>query len=1497
MSALIKQGTENNDNLTISNKGASSYAYQIYGRGGNDILAGGLMNDFISGGAGNDTLSGGRGNDTLSGGIGKDIFIFDTVLDATKNLDQISDFSITDDKIQLDVSVFSVLSTGILPQDILKIGTAPADANDYLVYNPTTGILSYDADGNNSGATSVALTKLSPNLALTPSHFIIKLPDVITKLLEEVGSFSSYQDTYTTRPSQWIPDTKIPFIASAMNSLFSTVLGNQAFAINHLNVATNGGSSLSVSGSLNSSSRISLILGNSVALDYLVAHASDADTLVPSMALDYLISSHLDLGTFFPGIALLQGLGLSNVEFVANTDDITVNNPTLGATDLATGFNLLGVVDFTASSNPMFHFISQTLGVANLAALVNISPEEGVSIDGQINTRINVITIKSLIPGDNNFSVIETQMALKVAVDAEMIPSITASNTVELRGYDPTQGNEPVLTLSGGFIFEPLSVSAFFASNSVSAWKNPYSFSNAEIRNVAFQIGMSYTGEPSNVGFIADLTWGVYDVNLGVSVDVLDPTRDAFTFTLNKEINFLPLMAQMGTMSMGSAAVKLIDLTKPLLQYIPITLVSFDSDKDGKLNPLVSFVPFPTTIANQSLEEGMSINAQVNLAGVIGTLALQSDPDFTSMTGSLVIKTFKLGDWLSISGTQPGTDLTANFLISPYNQYFNGDGKITLFGQTMLQAHFEISPIEIAITNTQIGMDALLSLHINSVKTNLLNLNASGSADVVLFSHKTAGVSFSISPQEVDFKAYIDLGDLNINGSFAWHTVSPSLNVTGDGSITAFGQALTTAHYTLSPDQVSITNTQFGLGSILSFNVTQLGVDLIKHSASGTASIMLLGHPTASTTFNMTSQQVDFRTYIDLGDLNINGGFIWNTPTQILTGDGDISLFSQKLAATHYTISPNQVSIDKTQFGLGGVLSFNVNNATVNLVNHSGVGQANISLFSYTAANASFNINSNNVYFYANMDLGYLDVAGNFNWTNQSQALQITGSVSINNQALTNSTLSYQGNTLAVAGIVSVPIPAISSTAINATIGGSMTNGILSSISVDADIPKLGHFGFQLAPDQFAVTKITDTLTSKANAIIGELAAYVANNVATAATDVLNSGIYTYTTAQAGKVVGNVARVFNGLFGSHPETNQTFVGVGVVDDRRDLNGGNDQFWGNDGNDWCDGHQGNDILDGGNGNDNLNGGSNEDLLNGGDGNDTLKGDSGADTLYGGFGDDLIYGYEPHSDPAYGAALRGDNNDGSDQIHAGPGNDTVYGCNFSDIIYGDGGDDVLYESNNSQDDASADTLIGGVGNDTYTLVNAATTTVIENPDEGTDLVRTWQSYTLPANVENLTAVTTQPINLSGNELNNTLTGNASNGWLMGFWGADNLFGGAGADTLDGGAGTDYLSGGVGADSFQFADIFGGYDSIVDFSVGELDNILLHHNTFTRLTALGALNVAYFIKGAAAADSNDYVVYNPATGGLFYDADGNGGGTPIQIALMGTNLALTSQNFTVV
>ncbi|WP_374650074.1 calcium-binding protein [Dongia sp.] len=197
------------------------------------------------------------------------------------------------------------------------------------------------------------------------------------------------------------------------------------------------------------------------------------------------------------------------------------------------------------------------------------------------------------------------------------------------------------------------------------------------------------------------------------------------------------------------------------------------------------------------------------------------------------------------------------------------------------------------------------------------------------------------------------------------------------------------------------------------------------------------------------------------------------------------------------------------------------------------------------------------------------------------------------------------------------------------------------------------------------------------------------------------------------------------------------------------------------------------------------------LTGGDGNDTLNGGTGADTLLGGTGNDTYVVDNAGDVPTENA------DEGMDLIQASitwtlganlenltlTGSSAINGTGnvLDNVITGNSGNNVLNGG------AGADTLVGGAGNDTYVV--DADDVVIEAANQGNaDLVQSAITWTLSANIENLTLTGAAAVDGTGNVLDNVIIGNTSANTLAGNDGNDTLNGGAGADTLIGGLGND-------------------------------------------------------------------------------------------------------------
>ena len=232
-----------------------------------------------------------------------------------------------------------------------------------------------------------------------------------------------------------------------------------------------------------------------------------------------------------------------------------------------------------------------------------------------------------------------------------------------------------------------------------------------------------------------------------------------------------------------------------------------------------------------------------------------------------------------------------------------------------------------------------------------------------------------------------------------------------------------------------------------------------------------------------------------------------------------------------------------------------------------------------------------------------------------------------------------------------------------------------------------------------------------------------------------------------------------------------------------LLGGNDIAQGGAGADVIYGEAGNDDLSGGAGDDNLIGGIGDDRLNGESGNDILDGGKGIDIMIGGAGNDTYY-IENIEDQVIEEA-----DEGIDTIISTHDydlkNTSVENLTLTDnAITGIGNDSeniLLANSRNNVLDGGkgSDTMVGGAGNDTY-YVDDVNDRIVENSNEGTDLVKTTASYTLSNNIENLEMLE-GATNATGNGLDNRILGNDKDNTLTGKFGDDIYIGGKGDDVI--------------------------------------------------------------------------------------------------------------------
>ncbi len=327
-------------------------------------------------------------------------------------------------------------------------------------------------------------------------------------------------------------------------------------------------------------------------------------------------------------------------------------------------------------------------------------------------------------------------------------------------------------------------------------------------------------------------------------------------------------------------------------------------------------------------------------------------------------------------------------------------------------------------------------------------------------------------------------------------------------------------------------------------------------------------------------------------------------------------------------------------------------------------------------------------------------------------------------------------------------------------------------------------------------------------------------------------------------------------------------------------GGDDSLYGGAGNDTLLGGAGVDQLDGGTGSDTLDGGIGPDGMIGGSGNDLYTVDDVGDgvTEQAGQGADTVQSSVTY---ALGAnvenltlignvAINGTGNSlnnvltGNGAVNAlsgGAGNDTyVVGAGDTIVEAAGAGTDIIradiswtlgtnvenlvltgtaavngtgnslantLTGNNAANilngGAGADRLIGGQGDDIY-IVDNVSDQITELANEGLDTVQSSVTYTLAANVENLTLTGSGAINGTGNGLDNILTGNNA---------ANRLTGGAGNDTYVIGSGDSIVeSVNAGIDSVQ--------SSVTHTLAANVENLTLTGSAIINGTGNGLNNI---------------------------------------------------------
>ncbi|MGF2040261.1 MAG: hypothetical protein RMZ43_034010 [Nostoc sp. CmiVER01] len=653
--------------------------------------------------------------------------------------------------------------------------------------------------------------------------------------------------------------------------------------------------------------------------------------------LKYKLNEDLIFSNIASKFPIINDLKLSNPELIITDTEHDFIHSKLGCIKLSKGFNFIGNIDFDNLQTNFSSFIHRSLGIGCLGAIINFNPAGQVSLTSNIAGDIQLFSQQQFQATFNN-------LLIGLNIGADLEPNFGLTGNLILQGYDPTQEKEPKLLLSGSLSLEPESLTAYFCQQGEKSWYNPYGLVGTELRNIRFQGGGTYLPPYfDNFGFIGDLKWDKTELEVAFLIDTNDPERLALILNPKQAVSLIDLWQGPVTSFLSKQVGYSTDLVNKALGFLEslvnLNIESIDGDGDGKINPLIKYVPFPTRIAAQAISEGLEINGKLNAWGHEAILILQGDKTFNNISGSLKVMEIDL-EFLKVKGTDDDS-LDLSLKVTPSEQYLQGDGYLEILDNEIANVEFKITPTNTIFKNFDLSLGNLLSIDVDALSIDIKSGSGSGLGTISVFGNTLAGIMFDVTQNTVNLR------DVRLNLVGFLTLTIPKLTVNlknqsaaGTANIIAFNQSLGSGTLSFNAQNVSINNVALNLGNVIKLNVPSFKLDLTNKKVFGLGDIILLGKQFIALGISLNESGFQATSNFNFGVLAFNGA----TVTLSKGTNGNINnsgSIAGSLKFLGYTFANITASVNSSKliasgsFNFGGILILkganNRRNATITL--------------------------------------------------------------------------------------------------------------------------------------------------------------------------------------------------------------------------------------------------------------------------------------------------------------------------------------------------------------------------------------------------------------------------------------------------------------------------------------------------------------------------------------------------------------------------------------